>query len=289
MNYEQIGDKVVASGFKCFNIAHILECGQCFRFVKVGELDYIVIAHSKVIRVSQIEDTVQFYPATIQEFEEIWVDYFDLNRDYEEIKGILSEMDEHLHSAVNYAGGIRFLNQQTFECLISFIISQNNRIPMIQKVVDNIAVRFGDKINEYHAFPSLEQIKNSQNLDFMECKAGFRAKYIVDAIQKIANGEVDLNSFNEKSTDDLKTTLMTISGIGPKVADCIMLFSCRRYEVFPTDVWVKRVVSELYFAGKDISLKDIQGFAKDRFGNYAGFANQFLFHYARNNRIGTGK
>ncbi len=284
MNYEQVGNDVILHNTNSFNICEILECGQCFRFFKLDALDYVIVAFSKVLRITQQGNTVKFHNTTTQDFENIWFDYFDLQRNYEEIKQRLCQDDEVMQKAVNFAGGIRILNQEIWECLISFIISQNNRIPMIKKAVNNLSVSYGNKIcDEYYSFPTIEQLLNKEPEQLKLCKTGFRAKYICDAVNKISNGEIKLNEFSKKQTPEIKTELMSINGVGPKVSDCVMLFSCKRHEVFPTDVWIKRIVYKLYFNDKDVSLKEIWNFSNEKFGELAGFAQQYLFYYAREN------
>ena len=261
-----------------FNLVHIFECGQCFRF-SGSDNNYSIIAHGKLLNISQTNDKIIFYPCTINEFENIWINYFDLNTDYLQIKKILSHSDNILAKAIKLCGGIRILNQDKWECLISFIISQNNRIPQIKKVIENISNMFGSKINDqYYTFPTRSQLLNATQENLQNCKAGFRSKYILDAIKS----EINLENLSNLSTQDIKNTLMKIKGVGNKVADCSLLFSFVRREVYPTDVWIKRVTQEIYFNNKDVSINQIHNFAKNKFGNLAGYSQQYLFHYARN-------
>ncbi len=285
MKTELFEDKVIISEYDSFDIEETLECGQCFRFYKLGDKHYKIVAYSRELFILQQDGVTEFYPTNLEDFNSIWLKYFDLERDYDEIKQQLAKNDPILSTAIEFAGGIRILNQQPFETIISFIVSQNNRIPMIKKVINNISNRFGDKINEEYAFPTLEQFICRSVDEINECKTGFRGKYIHDAINKISEGLIKLESFHEKTTVDLKNELMSIHGIGTKVADCILLFSCGRHEVFPTDVWVKRIMSELYLKNS-ASLAQISKAATELFGSNAGFAQQYLFHYARIHNIG---
>ncbi len=288
MNYTQIENKVILTEQDSFNIGETLECGQCFRFTKIAENEYVIIAFSKVLHIKQGANETIFYPCTTEEFENIWIDYFDLKRDYHQIKKDLSKNDPILKEAINYAGGIRILNQEIWECLISFIISQNNRIPMIKQVIKNISEKYGNKIDDnYYSFPTFEQLKETNIDELMLCKTGFRAKYILDAVSKISNGNINIESFKDKTTSEVRDLLMTIHGVGPKVSDCVLLFSCKRQEVFPTDVWVKRVMEHFYFNGNETTVTKIHEFAKNKFGKNAGFAQQYLFHYARQQKIGV--
>ena len=287
LNYTQSGDSVIVSDLKDFNIEQTLECGQCFRFFKTGELSYLVIAFGRVVNISQTGDAVTFSHTTASDFEDIWVKYFDLENNYAEIKERLCERDSVMQEAVAFADGIRILNQDPVECLITFIISQNKQIPHIKQIVNQMSAEHGEKIGEHFAFPTAEKLSTCTTEHFTRIKAGFRAKYIYDAVQKIASRAINFEDLNLMNTKDVKEALMTIKGVGPKVADCTMLFSFGRWEVFPIDVWVKRVMSNLYLGGKDVPLKDIHEFAEDKFGEYAGYAQQYLFHYARAKKIGA--
>lgn len=286
MNYIEKNEKIIMTEFDSFDIEQILECGQCFRFTKLAEKEYVIVAHKRVLHIKQENEKVFFYPCNKKEFEEIWIDYFDLNRDYNEIKKLLSK-DKVVKAAIEYASGIRILNQEPWECLISFIISQNNRIPMIKQVIKNISEAFGQKAGDYYLFPNIKELEKADNESLMACKTGFRAKYILDAIEKISSKEVDLASFSKLTTEEARKKLIEIKGVGPKVADCVLLFSLRRNEVFPTDVWVKRVMEYFYFDEKETPIKDIHSLAYKLWGDYAGFAQQYLFYYARSLKIGV--
>ena len=270
-----------------FDIGQTLESGQCFRFAKLGEARYSIVAFGKVLNLEQDDESIRMWPCGGEEFERVWRGYFDLDVDYAAVKAALGENDPIMSEAVKFAPGIRLMNQDVWECLISFIISANNRIPMIKQVVRNISHRFGDEIGEERMFPTRSQLLAATVEDYAACRAGFRAKYIFDAVQKINDGAVNLDGFGALTTDEVKRELMSIKGVGVKVADCVLLLSCRRREIFPIDVWIRRVVQELYFGGREVPLGQLQDFASDKWGKHAGYANQFLFHYARLNKIGT--
>ncbi len=287
MKYCEFNNKIILTEFDSFDIEEILECGQCFRFNKLGNKEYIIIACSKVLHIKQYSEKIEFYPCSKEEFENIWIDYFDLNRDYSNIKKILSEKDEVLKKSSEFAPGIRILNQQPWECLISFIISQNNRIPMIKQVIKNISEKFGTPSEDYYLFPTLKQLENVSEDELMLCKTGFRAKYIIDAVKNVSSGNINFDKINELPLSEAKAKLMEIKGVGSKVADCTLLFSLRRKESFPIDVWVKRVMEHFYFNGQETNIKEIQAFAEEKFGEYSGFAQQYLFHYARSMKIGA--
>ena len=291
MKYTVRENDIILHEYESFVISQTLECGQCFCFTQIGEENYIIVAYGKILNIYCDGTDIVFKNTTEEEFNNIWYNYFDFGRNYNDIKKKISENDEILQKAVEYAPGIRILNQDRFECLISFIISQNNRIPMIKKVISNISKKYGRYIGsvdgeEYYAFPNPEELIKADEAGLMECKTGFRAKYIIDAVQKVIHGEINLNA-DDMDTETLRKMLMTIKGVGPKVADCTMMFSFGRCETFPTDVWVKRIMSELYFNGREASVKEIHQKAEECFGDYAGYAQQYLFNYARQFKIGA--
>ncbi|NLK97700.1 MAG: N-glycosylase [Epulopiscium sp.] len=290
MRYRQIEDQIIIKAMDSFEIEQILECGQCFRFHKLAHNDYVIVAWGKVLRIFQTKDEVIFYPTSAEEFENLWSSYFDLDKDYDIIKRRLAEKDTHLAEAVKFAPGIRILRQEPWECLISFIISQNKQIPHIKQVVENISRMFGKFIcsfegHDYYAFPTVDELSAASEQDIRACKAGFRAPYIVDACQKVKHKEVELEKLADLPYEEAKKELLKIKGVGSKIADCVLLFGIGHEEAFPVDVWVKRVMEYFYF-DKDTSPNEIQAFAKEYFGNLAGISQQYLFYYARQLRLG---
>ncbi|MDU6222492.1 DNA-3-methyladenine glycosylase family protein [Clostridium sp.] len=261
-------DKVILDGVKNFNIKQILECGQCFRWEKVGELNYIGVAHGRVIEVIQEDDKVTILNTNEEDFNNIWLDYFDLKRDYSEIKAGLAH-DEILGKSVEYGYGIRLLNQEHFELLISFIISARNSIPSIMKTIKKISEKWGTPIeykgNTYYTFPTPEQLKDATEEEIKETGASFRSKYIVDTIAKVNENsyDFDLERISKLNTDECHVALQNFKGVGSKVADCIMLFSMRKYSAFPVDVWVKRAMI-FFYGAEDASLNKIRIFARDK-------------------------
>lgn len=286
-NVEEIDNGVMIKGVKNFELEHIFECGQCFRWHKNEEGNYVGVAFENVIEVEKQGKNVILYNTDIKQFEEIWSNYFDFKRDYSKIKKELSK-DTILKNAVEFGHGIRLLKQEPFELLISFIISANNRIPMIKRTIQNISKRWGEekhyKNQVYYAFPTLENLKCVTLDDIKECGAGFRSKYIIETINQLNNGEINLSYIADLDDDACHNELKKFSGVGPKVADCIMLFSMSKYSAFPVDIWVKRAMQYFYLA-PDVSLPKIRQFARKKFGNISGFAQQYLFYYARENNI----
>ncbi len=267
-----------------FDIAQILECGQVFRFNKNQPHNFTLVVQDKQIGIVQKSDAVIIENSSSKDINNFWKEYFDLDTDYNQITTILSNKDEHMKQIVKFGEGVRILRQNPWEMLISFIISQNKAIPHIKQCIENISSTYGTLIEgTTHAFPTVEQLINVTEEQLRDCKVGFRAPYIVDATQKIWNQEIDLSQIANMQVDEARTELMKIKGVGPKIADCVLLFAYNKMSVFPTDVWIKRMVEGLYFDGKDMKLNLIQEFAKDYFGELAGYAQQYLFFYGREN------
>lgn len=286
MNYSEKNNCILITNQKDFNIEQTLECGQCFRFERLAPLSYKIIALNRILYITQSKEGIFLSPCTMKEFETLWYNYFDLGRDYSIIKEELSK-DPVLKTAIDFSKGIRILNQQPFECLISFIISQNNRIPMIKKVIESISRKWGRQTDGGYLFPTVSALSFATEAELMECKTGFRYKYIRDCMDKISNGTIDLEKTARLSTAEAKAELMKIKGVGTKVADCVLLFSMEKTDAFPTDVWVKRVMEYFYFNKQNTPVKEIHTFAAQKWGRYAGFAQQYLFYYARTQQIKT--
>lgn len=284
---EEFNKGIIVKGVGNFELDHIFECGQCFRWNKQTNGNYIGVAYGKVIEVEKNEAEVKIYNINEKEFNELWCDYFDLKRDYTAIKEKFKE-DPLLKKSVDFGYGIRLLQQEPFELTISFIISANNRIPMIKRAINNLSKKWGKAIeykNEmYYTFPEVSALEEASIEDIESCGLGFRAKYVKDTVHRIFTGEVNLELIKSEEDDVCHEELKKLSGIGPKVSDCIMLFSMQKYSAFPVDVWVKRAMQFFYLA-PDVSLPKIRAFARDKFQNLAGFAQQYLFYYARENNI----
>lgn len=273
-----------------FKVDHIFECGQCFNFRKNDDGSYTAVFLGKIINLLECEDYTLIRNVSLDEFYEIFYDYFDLGTDYGMIKEALSE-SEILNKASEYGYGIRILNQDLFETTISFIISANNQIPRIKKAVRIISERYGDYLGEYmgekyYSFPSPEVLAKVDPLDLREhARVGFRDVRIVETSQAFVDGYLNFEDEKNLSDKDLHNKLKELPGIGPKVADCIMLFAYHRRETFPVDVWIKRVMETL-FIGKEVPKKQVDDYAREIFGDLAGYAQQYLFYYGRENAIG---
>ena len=282
------------SGIKYFSVDKVFDCGQCFRFNKVQnsvhEVEYSGIAFGRFVSFAQDGDELYIYNSTEEEFESIWKHYLALDSDYAFIENdILSKSNSAaLYQAIEYSRGIRILNQENWEAICSFIISQNNNIPRIKKIIENLSAKCGAPIaspeeawdhvcgeSSNCAFPTPEKILELGIDGLAELKTGFRAKYIYDAADRAVNGELDYDIIYALSTQEAINYLCRVKGIGPKVASCALLFGFEKYDAFPVDVWIKRVISK-YFVSDDSP-----GFDPSCLGEYAGIAQQFLFYYER--------
>jgi len=268
-----------------FNIQQTFECGQCFRWDQIGENHYIGIVKNKVIEIRQDADLVYILNVKKEELAEIWSNYFDFTRDYQSLIMNISSENDVMMKATEYGKGIRILNQDEWETLISFIISANNNIPRIKKIIQSFCEIFGDMVHykgqKYYTFPTAEKLRGITADDLTDIRCGYRANYIVNAVEQINSGAVDLYHLKNVDTNSARTELLKIKGVGPKVADCILLFSMEKYDCYPMDVWIKKV-TEFYYFEREATPKEIQELARSNWGDYAGFAQQYLFYYARN-------
>lgn len=251
-------------------LSQTIDCGQCFRWKEISDNTFYGIAKNKELTVIQEDNAIILKNTTIKEFDSIWRDYFDLDTDYKKIKTILSK-DETLWKAIKYAGGIHLLKQDKWETICTFIISQNNNIPRIKGIVERLCECFGEKISDTaYSFPTAEVIAKLTVEDLAPLRAGFRAKYILDAAKKVSSGEIDLSKIEKMSLEEADKLLRTICGVGPKVSACILLFGFHKIDAFPIDVWINRALDYYYNDG-----------FPERFKKYGGIAQQYIFHYIR--------
>lgn len=284
--------KVIRENIKDFHLDHIFDCGQAFRWEKQEDGSYTGIAGGHIAN-------IQFEPyeekgtagklilsnVTEEEFEDFWRNYLDLERDYGSIKKRLAE-DTVMKTAISYGDGIRLLQQEPWETLLSFIISQNNHIPRIKKCIETLSSNFGEcagsyEGRDYYSLPSPEVLAALTEEDLAVCRLGYRAKYLIETAKKVCEEGVEvLNSISGPETTSQKAYeyITGFHGVGPKVANCIMLFALNKYDSFPLDVWMKRVMQEEYGL---TSPKEMAAFAAQNFGEYGGFAQQYLFYYVR--------
>lgn len=278
-----------------FNLKYTLECGQCFRWNKVfedkNEICYIGVIKDRVIKITMKENIIIIKSSNMENLENIIKEYFDLNVDYGTIEKNISKIDSNVTFALKNSSGIRILNQSFFETVISYIISANNNIPRISKSINEISRRYGKKVifedKEYYLFPNIYELKEVTEEEFKSCGVGFRARYLKNTIKYMLDEDITFDSMMAMDTTGARDTLLKMQGVGQKVADCILLFSLSRKEVFPIDVWVERVMARLYFKELNghVSKKDIQKYSEENFGEYAGIVQQHLFYNVREKLI----
>ena len=267
-------NNVYITNYGGFDLPHTLDCGQAFRWEETENGIWRGVAFDKYLELQKLANgTVVLYNTSKEDFENIWRHYFDLDRDYDGIINAISE-DETLKRASEYAHGIRVLNQEPWETLCSFIISQNNNIKRIKGIISRLCENFGENKGGFYTFPTAEKIAALTLEDLSVLRSGFRAKYILDAAKKVSSGEVVLKKLKDAPTDGARDELMKITGVGPKVADCVLLFGLEHADAFPKDVWIKRAMQVLF----DGELPEC---AKP----YAGIAQQYIFLFARETKL----
>lgn len=275
---------------KSFELEHIFECGQCFRWNKQEDGSYTGIFKQNVVNVKKADNKIIFRGICKENIKDECIKYFDLNTNYDNIKSKLSNVDNYLKTSIEYGEGIRILNQDLWETLISFIISANNNIPRIKGIIERISKSYGEKIvwdkAEYYTFPTPQELSRASVEDLRNIGLGFRDVRVYETTKIINENPNKLKELeDEKDVNKLREELLKFPGVGPKVADCVMLFSTlKKLEVFPIDVWVRRVMNELYIKNDDetkINKKEIEELAKTKYGNLAGIAQQYLFYWRR--------
>jgi len=281
---------LILKNAKSFNLQHIFECGQCFRWNENKDGSYTGVVKENVINIKMINNDVYVKSFGNDDLNELFQYYFDMDRDYEQIKKSLRKIDEHMEQSILYGDGIRLLNQDLWETIISFIISANNNIPRIKGIIERISKRYGNKIEwnagEYYTFPTPEQLGKASVEDLRNLGLGFRDVRVYETTQKVLNREIDFDKLHkEKNTEVVRDELLKLPGVGPKVADCILLFSTlKRMDVFPVDVWVRRVMNDLYIHNEDenkVDKKLVLSMASEKFGDLRGIAQQYLFYWKR--------
>lgn len=271
---------VKITGLNDFSIRQIFDCGQCFRFDEDKEGYISGVAFSKYVRFKQENDVLYIFNITESEYESTWKNFLALDADYGRIKTeILKRFrnDPVMTEAVGYGGGIRILRQDPWECVCSFILSQNNNIPRIKKIISAMSAAYGETISGGYAFPSAEALYGAGIDGLFSLKMGFRAKYIYDLAKRVVTGQLDLEKVKASGTQTAMEMLLEVKGIGIKVASCALLFGFGKTDVFPVDVWIKRVLDKYYPNGFPDAAS---------LGEYAGIAQQYLFYYERYTNLG---
>ena len=273
-----------------FDLGKIADSGQCFRFNKCRD-GYSVVAGDKFVFIKQLNDEPgktsdngQWYELSCseKEYEEFWKEYFDLNTDYRNIRGLIDKQeDEYLYNASEYGKGIRILRQDPWEMLISFIISQRKNIPAIKASIEKICALSGNKIatdpegNAIYSFPGPDKLAQVSMDELSACSLGYRDKYVHRAALDVASSVCDLESFKKLADPELMDKLLELYGVGIKVANCEILFGYHRLNAFPKDVWINRVLEQRY----------PKGFLFEKYAPYNGVMQQYLFFYSRSEGI----
>ncbi len=270
--------KTVSVSNKDFNLKHTFDCGQCFRWEEENGT-FTGVADGKWARIEEKDDKIIITSNDAD--ENFWKKYLDTERDYAEIKRKVT-INPLMEKATQYGYGIRLLRQDFFETLMSFIISQRSSIPKIKSSVKKLCEKYGDEIEAegkmYYSFPTAQRLKDVSEDDFREIGVGYRAIYLKKCVEDILSGRIDEKTLLNASTEKAREMLMTMHGVGDKVCDCVMLFSLAKYDLFPSDVWIKRVMCESFGSSE----KDAKDVGEKLFGDYSGFAQQYLFYYRRN-------
>lgn len=254
-----------------FSLTQTFECGQCFRWEALGEEHYRGAAFGKCLELAY-QNEILYLSCTMDEFEKIWKQYFDLDRDYAAIRESVS-IDAQTEACVRYGAGIRILQQDPWEALCSFILSQCNNIPRIRLIISRLCENFGEEIEQgIYSFPSAQKLAQLEIRDLECLRSGYRAPYLLAAARAVADGELDFAQLSALRLDDARRALTSLPGIGVKVADCMLLYGLHRLEAFPVDTWMKKAVAALYGPGFDPAAA---------FGPYAGVAQQYIFYHSR--------
>lgn len=271
MEVKYIGNDIVLEDIRCLDLDFTLDCGQAFRWEKQEDGSWSGVVKGVFLNISKTDDTVLLRNTTKENFENIWLDYFDFNKDYVKICDTLKQ-DSLLAPTVDEYYGIRILNQGSWEALCSFVISQQNNIKRIKGIISRLCKAYGDEVRSgFYSFPSAEKLSSLTVADFEELGMGYRAKYLEKLSKDVAGGKIDLKKIKALTLDEARKELLNIYGVGIKVANCALLFGFGFYDAFPVDVWMKRVM-EYYPDG-----------LPECFDGIGGIAQQYLFHWARNN------
>ena len=290
--YEDLKEQTyIIENIKSFEPKHIFECGQCFRWNLDENKNYIGVIKDGVLKVEKKENKIIITGVIIdnKDIKDICKEYFDLDNNYEDIKMQLSKIDDNLKNSITYGYGIRILKQDLWETIISFIISANNNIPRIKGIIERLSKNYGKEIiwnnKSYYTFPTKEEMSNVSVDELRKLGLGFRDKRVYDTTHiLLENSKILEDLEKEENTEKVREQLLELPGVGPKVADCIMLFALKRFEVFPIDVWVRRVMNDLYIKEEDetkVNKRQIENLAKEKYKKLAGLAQQYLFYWRR--------
>jgi len=273
MEFKEFDDYLLIEDTSEFDIKHTLECGQVFRY-KVRDFGYTIYSSDQKADIYCQKGGTKIFTNNKKYF----INYFDFCTSYARIKSSLGA-NPILKDALGYGSGIRILRSDPLEMIISFIISQNNNIPRIRSIIEKICESYGEKKDDYFAFPTLEKLKQIPLEFFTNIKCGYRDKYLFDSIAMLEK-EVSIEKIKSLPTTEARLELMKLKGVGRKVADCILLFGFRRTDVFPTDTWVVKCYNKIYNTKENNAIKISNHFVS-LFGELSGFAQQYLFYFTR--------
>lgn len=271
MIIEESRNGIILKGVECLSLPLTLDCGEAFRWAEQEDGSWSGAAYGKYLNIKEEKGNFILKDTSLEDFENVWRNYFDLDRDYAAICAKLKE-DELVRETIDEYYGIRILNQEPWEALVSFVISQQNNIKRIKGIIKRLCDTYGEKICDgWHAFPTSKTLSKLSVEDFEALGLGYRAKYVKKLADDVESGVIDLAAIKAMDLDDAKKTLLSIYGVGEKVANCALLFGFQFIRCFPVDVWMKRVL--LYYPDG----------LPECFSGYEGIAQQYLFHWARNN------
>lgn len=268
---------------KDFDLKNTVTCGQIFRFEELSDNSFDIILPDRVINIKQEDNKIIVFSNKEDNLKEVIKNYFDLNYDYNSIYESVLEIDSSNKKIVDFSKGLKMINEPIIETCISFILSSNNRVPQIKKSLDLISLKYGEKVlfnnKEYYLFPNVKSLSKATVEDLRDCKVGFRDKYLYDFINKVNNNEFDFEIINNMKSDEALKYLMTLNGVGEKVASCILLFGFHRFDVFPIDTWVKKYMKDEYNIE---GINNIKKYVYDKYKDLSGIVIQYMFNYKRN-------
>lgn len=287
MEWHEEKNRIILRNADHFDLEQTFESGQCFRWRRLQNGNWLGIVRDLVVEAQPAGRDIIFHHMNRNDFMQVWHDYFDLGRDYGAVQRELARNDPVMDRAIAFAPGMRLLKQDFFETLISFIISQNNNIPRIKKIVECLSENYGKPVayreHRLYTFPEAKVLAALSEESLQCIRAGYRTRYIIRAAQQIL--KLDVDALKGMSPEKVRGELLKLYGVGEKVADCIGLYSGLMPDAFPVDRWVRRVMATLY-PDSGTKNEEIAAFARRKFGPLAGIAQQYLFYYARVNRIG---
>lgn len=268
------------------DLENTLTCGQIFRYQQEIDNSFTVVISDRVINLKYDNYKLYVKSNKLDNLENVIREYLDLDRDYKSIMDKIRVMDSTLAKYLDNSLGLKMIKQDKLECIISYIISQNNSVRNIQMSLNMLSEAYGEKIEflnkEYYLFPKLDRLVSLSLEDFRKCKVGFRDKYLVGIIESINNGNFNLNMIDTLNTEEALQYLINFKGIGMKVASCILLFSYQRFDVYPVDTWVKKFMEDNY---NIVGEKNIREYCKKTYGEYSGLAIQYMFNSKRNMNV----